>query len=320
WFGATGTIDYYSNPTAFTGSGNVHMIRGGFGSTIESAFTPANAMQGNYFFSFYTTAKHSSTMLTGNMVMNAMLVNADITALFGRGANFPSRPSQVDLNGGNYSLLTSHTFPFYGSNANLNSGSFSRAALCVELAESYSSLWFYPDEGAQRLDVFLDEVELIPDDFSAGEDFVSTGCDFLGGPFCMLSDVPVRYQWFEVTGVNETLIAEYTVLNGVATVVNGDVDHQTQQLFIEPEQTTTYRVRRSLTTPHNLPSSFEFCTLEDDVTVTVLPSPPMPEFGVLSESCGEVTFFLNNLHPGDSYLINYGDGSSGTAIVHAYEN
>lgn len=321
WFGATGTINYYSNPTAFPGSGNIHMIHGGFGSRIESAFTPANVTQGNYFFSFYATARHSSSaMLTGNMVMNAMLVDADITALFGRGANFPSRPSQVDLNQGNYSLLTSHTFPFFGSNANLNSGSFSRAALCVELAESYFSLWLYPEEGDQRLDVFLDEVELIPDDFSAGEDFVSIGCDFLGGPFCMLSDVPVRYQWFEVTGGNETLIAEYTVLNGVATVVNGDVDHQTQQLFIEPEQTTTYRVRRSLTTPHNLPSSFEFCTLEDDVTVTVLPSPPVPEFGVLSESCGLVTFFLNNLHPGDSYLINYGDGTSGTELIHNYGN
>ncbi|MBX2926375.1 MAG: T9SS type A sorting domain-containing protein [Saprospiraceae bacterium] len=320
WFSATGTVDYNVNPSVYSGSGNIHMFQ--TSSTIESAFTPVNIVPGNYFFSFYSAAKLFVTgIFPGDITMEAALIDADIISQFSRGANIPDRPSEVDLNAGNAAIVASHTFPYLNHNASLSSGSFHREASCIEVTDFYTALWIYPDVGLSRLNVHLDEVELIPDNFSAGEDFVSTGCDPIGGPFCMLSDATVLYEWFEVSEGDTLLIAEYTVLNGEATVISGNVDEETQQLFVAPLQTTAYILRRSLATPHNLPESFAFCTTEDAVTVTVeTPPPPAPEFGIVPDVCGLVTFYLNNLLPGDSSLITYGDGSSGTALVHTYAN
>jgi len=321
WFAAIQTPDYAGNYTVNSGSGSLD-FRGRPGGATESAYTPVEAVAGDYFFSYYTRGRN--IIPTGNTAfeyeITARFIDMSVVEQFGDCNTQLLGFDQVDLNAGNHVVLDAQTFT--GPHQN----NFERTATCISVSglDEMVALWLAPEitSAAQfgTKGVIIDEIELIPDAFSAGEDFVSTGCDPIGGPFCMLSNATVLYEWFEVSGGDPQLIAEYTVLNGVATVISGNVDEETQQLYVAPLQTTTYLLRRSLTTPHNLPGSFAFCTTEDAVTVTVGTLPPPPVFSVISEDCGEVVFYLDNLHPADSYLINYGDGSSGTALVHAYEN
>jgi nitrous oxidase accessory protein NosD len=143
----------------------------------------------------------------------------------------------------------------------------------------------------------IDNIELIPDEFSAGIDLVSEICNqpqTLGGEaFCMLSDVHVQYDWYEV-GNSEVLLS-YDVLNGV---VNGDVSFQ-----VAPQQTTTYRLERTILDQADLDKGFEFCTTTDEVTITVIEQLPIPDFTaqLVDGECGVYNYFsdpstVGNVH------------------------
>ncbi len=68
----------------------------------------------------------------------------------------------------------------------------------------------------------------------------------MGGPLCMLSDVEIRYEWFVQNPDNSfTEIAEYLEENGNITVVSGNVDPNTHELIVSPEENTVYRLVRT---------------------------------------------------------------------------
>lgn len=174
-----------------------------------------------------------------------------------------------------------------------------RIGSCLTIDDRYDALLV---KALPRLDGFsslgsVDDLELIPDVFSAGANLESPLCgtpQTLGGEvFCMLSDVHVQYDWYEVASNN--LIHSYDVLNGV---VNGDVSFQ-----VAPQQTTTYRLERTILDLGGLSDDFEFCTISDEVTITVIEQFPIAEFTAqeVEGECGVFSFLSDPSSIGNNH-------------------
>ncbi len=179
----------------------------------------------------------------------------------------------------------------------------------------FDGLWFY----APRLEGIgsfsIDNVELVPDNFSAGPDLASPFCGALvplGEQMCMLSDVGVQYEWFEVDGSNnETSLVSFTVLNDeLSNIVNPNqvpFDEANWVIRVAPEVTTTYRLRRTIIADGGI-SELSFCTTEDDVVISVDgPGLPLPMF-TYDVDCQMVSFVSE--FEGGTYTWNFGDGTS----------
>jgi hypothetical protein len=151
-----------------------------------------------------------------------------------------------------------------------------RLGRCITVEENFDALLVKssPFEEGFTSSGGIDDLELISDNFSAGVGLESPFCGTtftLGRDvFCMLSDVRVQYDWYEVETNSNSLVHSYDVLNGV---VNGDVSFQ-----VAPQQTTTYRIVRSILEYGGLSDDFELCTISDEVTITVIEQFPIAEF------------------------------------------
>ncbi|NUO02791.1 MAG: PKD domain-containing protein, partial [Saprospiraceae bacterium] len=322
WFSATGTPDYLALPTVTANSGSIQLQSRGDG---ESVFTPVDAGPGTYFCSFYATCATGNTS-SGSISINAKLVDDNIVSQFSRHTGSPGGVGQINESLGESLFLSTLTVPFTQTAS--FAGSNRRKVSCVEVpeGETYDALWFYTSGGSTSFTVrsYVDQVELIPDNFGLGEDLtIPPGCEIeLGKTFCMLSDVTIHYEWFEEVDNALVSIMAYNVLNGVATADdpedpdNDDFDFDTQILTVTPNQTTTYVLQRSIATPNNLPAGFELCTTEDEVVVEI--EEEMPGLSLVSENCGLVTFSATGILPGHIWSIDYGNGITGTSLVHKY--
>ncbi len=144
----------------------------------------------------------------------------------------------------------------------------------------------------------LDYVELMRDDFTAGEDTTIIECPdtvLLGNKFCMISGITIRYEWFELDESDDPIlpaIASCEVLNNEISNINGAIDPETHLLSVSPLKTTTYRLVRTVENYGTVHESFELCLGEDDVVVTVYPPEPDASFTYYEEDC--LWYFTSN--------------------------
>ncbi|HKK78024.1 MAG TPA: PKD domain-containing protein, partial [Phaeodactylibacter sp.] len=184
------------------------------------------------------------------------------------------------------------------------------ALVCAN--DNYDGVWVsgsnqFPSSGA-----IVDNVEIIPDEFTAGDSIFSPLCNqqyLLGGQqFCMLSDVGVEYEWSRVeddgTGGEQLVqLGTYRVLNGTVVNRTGLVD-SSLQVEVAPAITTTYRLTRTIYDYGGLPTDFEFSkempdgtivSLDsDDVTVVVQEGLPDASFTWEETGCGTGIFNLTS--------------------------
>ena len=184
------------------------------------------------------------------------------------------------------------------------------ALVCAD--DNYTGVWVsgsnqFPSSGA-----IVDNVEIIPDEFTAGDSIFSPLCNqryFLGGQqFCMLSDVGVEYAWSRVeddgTGGEQLVqLGTYRVLNGMVVNRTGLID-SSLQVEVAPAITTTYRLTRTIYDYGGLPTDFEFSkempdgtivSLDsDDVTVVVQEGLPDASFTWEETGCGTGIFNLTS--------------------------
>lgn len=165
---------------------------------------------------------------------------------------------------------------------------------------------------------FVDNIELIEDNFSAGADqaIVCGEEALLGGAHCMLTDVGIQYQWFELdeNGIPSTNpIASYRVRNNDMTDVQGAIDMTTRELLVSPLSTTSYLLRREIFDFGGLPATFEFCELEDIVTIFVEDNLPSAAFTYTETNC-IADFSSLDPTPGLQHLWVFGNtGQTSTA-------
>lgn len=192
---------------------------------------------------------------------------------------------------------------------------FTKAGACIEIIDdSYNSLWFLIDPlySAQKGGVWISNVEMIVDDFSAGEDVMSPICGtpvILGMPFCMLEGLEMTYTW----SANGIPIAQYTVLDGVVNVIFGDINPLDQTLTVYPEESTTYLLSREISDYGEYSADqFELCALEDEVFVEVLIGPPTADFSFQADDCETIVQFnaVTDTDPNAIYLWDFGDGQT----------
>jgi PKD repeat protein/regulation of enolase protein 1 (concanavalin A-like superfamily) len=290
WYAATGTPDYVEQTqvqgpfsqidvaaTVFPNSGSIQMQTR---SSAESTFTPLSVGQGGYFFSYYAAGRlhELSASSESNLTMHPRLVDQAIMDQFIRTNAVPGGVSEIDLNAGESLALMNSQFAI-----NKTSLTFHRSLSCfeVEPGESYDGLWFYPGtlSSMNRGFSFIDQVELLPDDFTAGEDLQVYDCDTtaLGGvDFCMLSDVPVLYTWKDE---QDNVLLSYEVereYDGTFKV-DGQANSSIPYLVVSPDETITYTLMREVV-GNDFPDFADCFTAEDDIVVEVMES-PAPDAG-----------------------------------------
>lgn len=172
-----------------------------------------------------------------------------------------------------------------------------RLGIPFTATDAYNGIYFNGQYNVDNRSVFLmDDVELMEDDFSAGDDLFSVHCNqvwTLGGEsFCMLSDMEIQYDWYRVDengGIIEPALISYTQLNGILTGEN--------TFDVAPAVTTTYRLVRTIqstTGPttlldfcETLADGSEICHDSDDVVVFVENGAPSAVFSAAEGDCGE---------------------------------
>lgn len=307
WIRTHGTPDYHPNtPWIIPDNGGL-AVGGGIldAVTMEKSseglmnFVPIDPNSA-YLFSFKGkaallppddpngTAKVHIKLVDGNIVPIVRTLIPD----FGT----PSVPNALDI----------ATETFVG-------GNFQRRGSCFSTPNDYrNALWLYYDKENGYGVCLFDKVELIKDNFTAGPDQTLVVCGdpvFLGQKYCMLSGVGIEYEWKEA-GSNQT-VARYRVMDGVLTVLSGNVDANTHQAIVSPHQTTTYVLRRDIYDLGGLPNTFALCSTTDEVLVTVNTGAPDPRFVVEVKPCNRVQF-TPFTSPGDTHEWDFGDNVTST--------
>jgi nitrous oxidase accessory protein NosD len=156
-----------------------------------------------------------------------------------------------------------------------------REGVCFQVADnSLNAIWIYLPPNGTNGSIRIDDIELVEDNFTAGPGQSSPQCGepvILGDRFCMLSDVEITYEWHEFDETTQTagaLVAAYSVIDDQATPISGQVNAIDHTVTVFPEETTTYRLRRTVTGGSLSAGLFNGCTTEDFVTVTVENCPP----------------------------------------------
>ena len=237
WFPAALTPDFI-DPCIWTGgtwlpplldqtSGYMQMWCGPYqANTTEVIGTSVDVNAGtNYLLSFYRTAWATSPQIT-----------------------LPLDQLDVELvNGSDIVPNITNTEIIYTENNIYDQ--WERIVVCFTPSNDKEYLIFRGyDTQLYRGRLFLDNVELIEDTFSAGND-VPIDCGqqvTLGSSSCEISDT--NYQW-------------YTIETTGPVIINGETN---QTLTVSPAITTTYRLVRTILGNHG-----NCLTSEDDVTVTV---------------------------------------------------
>jgi len=148
-----------------------------------------------------------------------------------------------------------------------------------------------------RIRSFIDQVELIPDNFSAGVDTtISCGqpATLVGGDYCMVSDLTILYTW---TDEADNPLLVYRVrknLDGSTDIFSGASGTDTLSAIpaveVIPLLSTTYTLHREIA-PGSA-SGLELCLTAGDLTITVEAiEPEDPDFTYDNSACNlEVSF------------------------------
>lgn len=296
-------------------SGYMHNANFGF---IESMYTNVGVNAGSrYLFSTY--GQSVSKIPGGNAELQVLMLSANFNAdtefscansLNSLPTIFPTNYQTVlnwDMPEQSFPLNSSNTLPFE------RNGSF------LDVPTNFPGAYLYFTNRrlfgtSTQVDIFIDQVELVEDNFSAGVD-QSLTCgltvDLGGVDFAMLSDVRVQYTWTnQSTGA---VIADYWVereLNGNYTafdLINASNLTQVPTVTVAPGTTTTYSLTRTFLpdtdgTIGGLPATtFNGIPLTDDVIVNV-PSAPLasPAF-TSSINCNVVSFVSNPASVGTQF-------------------
>lgn len=187
-----------------------------------------------------------------------------------------------------------------------------KSANCFTADENFNALLLTTNDiDVARTYELIDNIELLPDNFTAGIDRESDFCGLtvnLGGePFCMLSGLEVEYNWYELDANGD--IIEPAIFTYTQDVINSG---NSTSFPVAPMRTTSYRLVRSITDLGDFPADFEFCNYQDDVTVTVIEALPIPDF--IAESvdneCGVYNFFSAPTTIGDSHSWYFGEANA----------
>lgn len=244
--------------------------------------------------------------------MKIDLIDGDKLNIVSNAYNFrtPSYPNQI------FNILSPE----------IKGESFERRGKCFMTdAESYNSVWFHYDADYEPSFIgpliLFDKVELVEDDFTAGPDRLAGPCGAtiqIGGKFCMLSNVGIEYEWVDM-GTGQ-VIGKYRVMNGLATVLLGNINTTTHQISVSPLQNTTYRLRRSIYDAGGMPADFALCTNFDDITVAVTTASPNASFTHTATTCNAIQFRSAAL-AGHTHEWDFGDHSPFSTIadpLHTY--
>ncbi|HMQ90262.1 MAG TPA: PKD domain-containing protein [Flavilitoribacter sp.] len=207
------------------------------------------------------------------------------------------------------------------------SNNYIRNASCFSLDGNVEGdvLWFFAEfenmASPSKAYTLIDQVELIQDDFTAGEDVFNAQCSqqiMLGGTdFCMLSDVEIEYTW-KVLGTNDPLLT-YSVVTDIlgekTITVSGGSTSEIPMLNVYPNQTTTYVLERSVVNNGGI-SDLDLCVYSDEVTIHV-DNPINAAFS--TQVCGlEVTFTANGTDLPQTWDFGDGNTGQGLAVTHTY--
>ncbi len=316
WIRTGGTPDYYFEGPVYPNSIGL----GSYPGYFEGVMSYVDLSNGtDYLLSFetgWTNPLWDKSYLNINLISGQELLQGD----------YLSTPPYT----GNIQTL------FSGNGLLHPSQKYKRGLFFTCSSQVFNSIWLSNNVGNndESSGTFIDNIELIEDSFSAGSDLNTQYCYetvSLGSEFCMLTNLGVKYEWFEVTldgQGNENLIplASYRVLNGLITNINGNIDPDTHELTVAPAQTTTYRLRRSIFFQVGFPNGFNFCESmsdgtfsancknEDDVTVFVSFPIPDASFSYFQNGCS-FSFVSNETSPGLQHVWHFGNsGQSSTQM------
>jgi len=326
WIGATTTPDFQGLDGVSPNSGSLSVIAF-YNDNEESFYTPLSLVEGNYFFSFYTRGRnHISSSNAFEYRSHAALVNQDVIEQFGACYARPEDVSSISLDPENHLDIYSGDF-----DAPLT---YLRGVTCFEVPDSnnFSGLWIWPEitaqgAGSSAKRIYYDEFELIPDNFTAGQDRDFYECDTLlalgGTDFCMLSNMRIRYTWKTLT---DSVLLEYDTRidsTGALTVwVDEEASDTIPELRVLPTETTTYILMREIVS-EGFEDFAECFAAQDSVTVTFIETFPYELSVYDTSACGLVRGF--EVTGGDGpFAWDFGDGQSTTTtsgqINHLYTN
>ncbi|GJM36482.1 MAG: hypothetical protein DHS20C18_54830 [Saprospiraceae bacterium] len=243
WYAAVGTADY-SNNTIFNGSGSLKFLwrySPPDGNVVEeSPYTPIELPgPGKYFYSYYYRVTSSIPPSNLKYSIHSALVDETIQCQFG--ACTINENALLDFEIGKIEEI-------HLEEQNSLVSSFTRTGSCFSWDDLWTAaaLWVYPEAESVQLgtgyDFFLDQIELIPDNFPEDET-ISAICETsvaLGGKmYCQPSGTTVKYTW---TDESSNVLAMYQVVSddaGDQTVLDMNGDPMQDIPFITCTVTST---------------------------------------------------------------------------------
>lgn len=303
WIPTHGSPDFDLFASNTNGSGSINIFGGFYQNNVFTegvmTFVQINSNI-NYLVSLYTGLTNGKV---GSNILHIDLVEGDNLVLTG------------DQSGLSLPVYTgAPIIPVFSESIGVTNGLNYRIGRCLSVGSSlYNALWFYMDPmGGTYQGAHIDDLEIVPDNFTAGQDQIIIGCGTpvtLGEDFCMLDNVGVEYTWIDQT--TNQVIANYQILNGLVVNFSGSFDPISFQATVTPLQTTTYLLRRTVFDYGGLPQDFEFCNDFDAVTITISTSPPNASFSITHLSCSSFEFVPSG-GSGQIHLWDFGDGITST--------
>ena len=306
-------------------SGYMHNANFGF---VESMYTNVNINAGSrYLFSTY--GQSVSRTFGGNAELQVLMLSANFNvdtefscanSLNNLPIIYPSNYLPVL-----YWNMTEHYFPSGTSNTQ----PFDRNGSYLNVPSGFPGAYLYftnrrLNGTSAQVNLFVDQVELVEDNFTAGDD-QSLTCgltvDLGGQEFAMLSDVRVQYTWTDQT--SGSVIADYWVereLNGnliVFDLINTVALTQIPAISVAPGATTTYRLTRTFIpdtdgTFGGLPvSTFNGIPTTDDVIVNVPTTPIANPAFTHTINCNAVSFVSDPASVGSQFSHSWDINNDG---------
>ncbi len=315
----------YSNPSV-TNAAQVQ-------ESIYTNLPGINSSSGRYLISMYTRADAFDINISPGVItstVHAELVNDQVLAQFGSCNNLYLTNDDLNIPTGSIFEVVQGDM----QNSTISAGSWSRWINCFSLEENngFKALWVYhevedfDDEPARGLSLILDQVELIPDDFTAGNDaqiLCGQSYDLGGVDFCSFTDLSVEYTWKDETGTELLRYTVYNAPNGNKIIRQYFPGFPTflgavPVLTVAPTATTTYTLEREIeeSLPSNSILNGALCG-NDQVTIFVdgVDTPPVFTY----ELCD---FELDAFGPSGctDYFWDFGDGTTATGqnATHTY--